>query len=76
LKKVMSDKKIALVTCALVVLALGVASQLFAGDAVAIGYNAEGVWTAVSTLELLNAAGVGAERKIVYRYFSHGADSK
>jgi hypothetical protein len=72
----MSDKKTALVTCALVVLALGVASQLFAGDAVAIGYNAEGVWTAVSTLELLNAAGVGAERKIVYRYFSHGVDSK
>lgn len=150
----MSDKKIALVTCALVVLALGVASQLFAGDAVSIGYNAEGVWTAGiyccsstpkggrdykteneareiavrdvrrrsehrmgkasvlsssdstgfvtvargtdesgkdtivigrgnsqteadnSTLELLNAAGVGAERKIVYRYFSHGAGSK
>jgi hypothetical protein len=27
-----------------------------------------------STLELLNAAGVGAEHKIVYRYFSYGAD--
>jgi hypothetical protein len=44
----MSDQKIALVICALVVWALSAVSQLFAGDAVAIGYNAEGVWTAVT----------------------------
>jgi hypothetical protein len=151
---VKSDNRIALVRCALGVLALCIASRVFAGDAVAVGYNAEGIWTAVtnycsstpkggrdyktekeareiavrdvrrrsehrvakasvlsssdstgfvtvargtdesgkdtivigrgksqteadnSTLELLNAASVGAERKIVYRYFFHGADSK
>ena len=62
----MSDKKIALVTCALVVLALGVASQLFAGDAVAIGYNAEGVWSAGHLL-FFNAKGgrITTERKLV-----------
>jgi hypothetical protein len=26
--------------------------------------------------DLLNQAGAGAEQKIIYRYFSHGADSK
>jgi len=129
-------------------------SLLWAGDAVAIGYNAQGVWTAVtyyssstpkggkdyknqkqaeeaalrdvrrrsqtavtnariasssdttgfaavargkdesgkdtivvgrgktkseaenSTVDLLKAAGVGADYKIAYRYFSYGADSK
>jgi hypothetical protein len=138
----------------LICLSFFISSWLFGGDAVAVGYNSEGVWTAVtyyssltpkggkhyktekeareiavrdirrrcehrvakasvlsssdstgfvtvargtdesgkdtmvigrgksqteadnSTLELLNAAGVGAEHKIVYRYFSHGADSK
>ena len=127
-------------------------SWLLAGDAVAIGYNADGVWTAVTyfrsatpkggkayktqeqarefamrdirrrsqyppttvrafsasektgfvavgrgqnksgtdihgvgrgttqaeadqkALELLNESGAGAEQKIIYRYFSHGAD--
>jgi hypothetical protein len=129
-------------------------SCLWAGDAVAIGYNADGVWTAVTyyrsatpkrgkdyrtstqardfairdvrkrsesnvatthilsssdstgsvavargqdksgrdfhgvgrgksqaeadkkAFDLLNEAGAGAEQKIVYRYFSYGADSK
>ena len=129
-------------------------SWLWAGDAVAIGYNADGIWTAVTydrsatrkggkdyrtsdqarefasrdvrrrsqaavatthilsfsdatgfvavgrghdesgrdfhavgrgksqteadkkAFELLNQAHAGAEQKIVYRYFSHGADSK
>jgi hypothetical protein len=27
-------------------------------------------------LELLNGSGAGGEQKIIYRYFSHGADSK
>jgi hypothetical protein len=133
---------------------LGIISELVAGDAVAVGYNSEGVWTAVTyyssstakggkdyktekeaqelalrdlrkrsehkiattsilsssdstgfvavargkdksgkdvnvvgrgetqnpadqeALAQLSAAGAGAKQKIVYRYFSHGSDSK
>ncbi len=135
-------------------LLLALSSSLFAGDAVAIGYNADGIWTdvtyyrsathkggkdyrtsdqarefavrdvrrrsqsSVATTHILsssdstgfvavargqgesgrdfhavgrgksqgeadkkavgelNEAGAGAEQKIVYRYFSHGTDSK
>src|SRR5437588_209873 len=34
--------------CALIFLSLCVTSRLIAGDAVAIGYNAEGIWTGVT----------------------------
>jgi len=45
-------------------------------DTIVIGRGKSQTEADNSTLELLNAAGIGVERKIVYRYFSHGADSK
>jgi hypothetical protein len=40
-----------------VCLALGIASRLVAGDAVAVGYNSEGVWTAVTYYSSSTAKG-------------------
>jgi hypothetical protein len=45
-------------------------------DTIVIGRGKPQTEADNSTLELLNAAGIGVERKIVYRYFSHGADSQ
>ena len=39
-----SDKQAGVLICC----ALGVAGRIFAGDAVAIGYNSDGVWTSVT----------------------------